>query len=169
MQDRRRIFVRFLLKNPDLSAKDAAIAAGYPPAKAAAAGYALMKHRDVQERIRVETEKRRIALQERLANEAAELEEQKSRLKIDTDSVILGLIDTINIATAKKPVTYITAKGEEKERYVLNLPAAIKGYELLGKHLGMFVERVDVTHQHIKHGVLLVQDIQSEDEWEAGK
>ena len=56
--------------------------------------------------------------------------------------VIEGLKDNIEVAKQAKPL--FDSQGNETGEYKLDLPAANRAYELLGKHQGMFRDRLDI-------------------------
>jgi hypothetical protein len=58
------------------------------------------------------------------------------------EEVIRGLRDNIEMATQAKPV--LDRDGNETGEYKVELTAANRAWELLGKHQGMFRERLDV-------------------------
>lgn len=65
-----------------------------------------------------------------------------SRVAIDKAWVISQLVE--NVETAKQAVPVLDREGNETGDYVQNLVAANKALELIGKELGMFVERREV-------------------------
>ncbi|UWZ92361.1 terminase small subunit [[Pasteurella] aerogenes] len=83
-----------------------------------------------------------------------EAQKQRSeRTKITQDDVLNGLLEVIAMCTGKKVVTETdVAKNESGELIGFDITktkfepaAANKALELLGKHLGMFKDRLDLT------------------------
>ena len=121
----------------DLCAKNAAIRAGYSPFTAEKIGYRL--HKQFQWRID-ELMARRIM-----------------RTDIDSDWVIRELVDVVRSSKEGTPVLDIRGKKvttfvekaldktEVAAVYQFNAKGATGALELLGKHLGMFTEKIEVT------------------------
>lgn len=117
----------------DLCAKNAAIRAGYSPFTAEKIGYRL--HKQFQWRID-ELMARRIM-----------------RTDIDSDWVIRELVDVVRSSKEGTPVLDIRGKkvttylenDEVAAVYQFNAKGATGALELLGKHLGMFTEKVEFT------------------------
>ena len=61
-----------------------------------------------------------------------------------------------------------TAEPVETEGMMFEPAAANRSLELLGKHVGMFTDKVDMTSngQTISSGVLLMPGLQNKEEWE---
>ena len=78
---------------------------------------------------------------------------RSERVQISQDEVIRRLLENADIASGKKATTItIPSKNENGEvigndvaHFVYEPSAVNKALELLGKHLGMFKDRVDVT------------------------
>jgi len=117
----------------DLNATQAAIRAGYSAKTAKQQGQRLLTNVDVQE-----------AIQERM-NKRAE------RTEIDQDFVLQGIVKNIKRCEQAEPVTdregnpVITTNedGELAAAYKYDATNALRGYELVGKHLKMFTDKVD--------------------------
>jgi len=105
----------------DLCAADAARRAGYAPAYADRQGYQQLENPRVQKRLKELMDKR------------------ASKTEIDAEYVLKKIKATIEDAAQKVPV------GEGGAEAMLNHSAALKGLELLGKHLVLFSDKVDVT------------------------
>lgn len=105
--------------------RDAAAGSGYSPGTA----YALMKREDVKARI---AEIREVAVQMAL-----------DKVVITKEWVLAELVDNVLIAKTAVPVR--DKKGKETGVYQIDLGAANRGLELIGKELGMFVEKREVT------------------------
>lgn len=119
----------------DLNATQAAIRAGYSKNRASELGYQLLQKTTVQN-----------AIQEAQNN-------RSERVQITQEEVIRRLLENIDIASGKR-ATVITIPSKNTEgkvigndvaQFVYEPSAVNKALELLGKHLGMFKDRVDVT------------------------
>jgi len=120
---RRAVFVREYLI--DFNATQAAIRAGYSVRTGKAQGSRLLTNADVA-----------AAIAEAQADRAA-------HLGIDADWVLRRLRDLSDRCAQAVPV--IDKSGQETGMYVFNASGAIRAAELVGKHLGMFRERVELT------------------------
>jgi hypothetical protein len=116
---------------------EAAKAAGYGKAAAVRASE-LMRKPPIIERI---TELRRLVAS-RIIEKVAEAESEViERIAIDKAWVLGQLVENVETAKQAKPVTI---DGIEVGIYKQNLAAANRALELLGKELGMFVERHEI-------------------------
>lgn len=119
----------------DLNATQAAIRAGYSKNRASELGYQLLQKTTVQN-----------AIQEAQNN-------RSERVQITQEEVIRRLLENIDIASGKRAtVITIPSKNAEGEvmgndvaQFVYEPSAVNKALELLGKHLGMFKDGVDIT------------------------
>ena len=119
----------------DLNATQAAIRAGYSEQTAYSIGQRLLKKVEVQEAIQQAQNKR------------------SERTQITQDEVIRRLIENVDISMGKKAtVITIPSKsenggvvGNDVAQFVYEPSAANKALELLGKHLGIFKDGVDIT------------------------
>ena len=120
----------------DLNATQAAIRAGYSETTARAIGYENLTKPDIQQ-----------AIQERQAKRSA-------RVELTQDEVVRDLRELRDICMGRKPVRVTevvknTQMGEvtarEVEIYALEPTGAGKALDLLGKHLGMFVDRTELS------------------------
>ena len=119
----------------DLNATQAAIRAGYSEQTGYSIGQRLLKKVEVQEAIQQAQNKR------------------SERTQITQDEVIRRLIENVDISMGKKAtVITIPSKSENGEvmgndvaQFVYEPSAANKALELLGKHLGIFKDGVDIT------------------------
>ncbi len=131
LTDKQKRFIEEYLV--DLNATQAAIRAGYS-----------VKTADVQGAQNLV--KLKVFIQE-AQNKRSE------RVQISQDEVIRRLLENADIASGKKPTTItIPSKNENGEvigndvvHFVYEPSSVNKALELLGKHLGMFKDRVDVT------------------------
>lgn len=110
----------------DLNGTQAAIRAGYSPKTAQVIASQNLSKLMVQE---VLTE----AMQARV-----------ERTEISQDWVLRHLVANLEKAMQKRPV--LDREDEPTGEYVYQGAVANKALELLGKHLGMFVDRAVVTH-----------------------
>ena len=128
----KRIVEEYLV---DLNATQAAIRAGYSEQTGYSIGQRLLKKVEVQEAIQQAQNKR------------------SERTQITQDEVIRLLIENVDISMGKKAtVITIPSKSENGEvmgndvaQFVYEPSAANKALELLGKHLGIFKDGVDIT------------------------
>lgn len=133
LTDKQKRFVEEYLV--DLNATQAAIRAGYSEQTAYSIGQRLLKKVEVQEAIQQAQNKR------------------SERTQITQDEVIRRLIENVDISMGKKAtVITIPSKSENGEvvgndvaQFVYEPSAANKALELLGKHLGIFKDGVDIT------------------------
>lgn len=133
LTDKQKRFVEEYLV--DLNATQAAIRAGYSEQTAYSIGQRLLKKVEVQEAIQQAQNKR------------------SERTQITQDEVIRRLIENVDISMGKKAtVITIPSKSETGEvvgndvaQFVYEPSAANKALELLGKHLGIFKDGVDIT------------------------
>ena len=133
LRERQKRFIEEYLV--DLNATQAAIRAGYSEQTAYSIGQRLLKKVEVQEAIQQAQNKR------------------SERTQITQDEVIRRLIENVDISMGKKStVITIPSKSENGEvvgndvaQFVYEPSAANKALELLGKHLGIFKDGVDIT------------------------
>ena len=133
LTDKQKQFVEEYLV--DLNATQAAIRAGYSEQTAYSIGQRLLKKVEVQEAIQQAQNKR------------------SERTQITQDEVIRRLIENVDISMGKKAtVITIPSKsenggvvGNDVAQFVYEPSAANKALELLGKHLGIFKDGVDIT------------------------
>jgi phage terminase small subunit len=124
----------------DYNASKAAHRAGYSAKTAYSQGNRLLKNVEVLSRVR-------------------ELQIEKTkRLAISQDWVVHQLVDVIEKCI--KPVPVMQWDYEEREmrqtgEYTFDSKGATKALELLGKHLGMYVDKVELKTE----GVTIVNDI----------
>ena len=69
--------------------------------------------------------------------------EQVERLAVSTDFVVLRLLDTLE--RCSQPVPVLDMTGESIGEYTFDSKGALRALELLGKHLGMFEDRLKVA------------------------
>ena len=133
LTDKQKRFVEEYLV--DLNATQAAIRAGYSEQTSYSIGQRLLKKVEVQEAIQQAQNKR------------------SERTQITQDEVIRRLIENVDISMGKKAtVITIPSKsenggvvGNDVAQFVYEPSAANKALELLGKHLGIFKDGVDIT------------------------
>lgn len=110
----------------DLNATQAAIRAGYAKPRASEQGYQLLRKPTVQAAI------------------AKQVAKQAKRLEISQDMVLNGLRENFERAMEHEPVT--DRDGNPTGEYIYNGSVANRALELLGKHLGMFVDKSEIKH-----------------------
>lgn len=120
---RQEAFVREYLV--DLNATQAAIRAGYSAKTAEQQGPRLLGNVGVAEAIRTAQA------------------ERAERVQVTADWVVGRLVENVERAMQTEPVR--DREGNETGEYVYAGAVANKALELLGKHLGLFTDRVDVT------------------------
>lgn len=110
----------------DLNATQAAIRAGYSAKTADVIGCENLVKPNIAKRI------------EELQVERTE------RTTVDADFVLNGLKELNQICMGQKEVTY-TVDGVQESMRVFEQSGAARSFELIGKHLGMFIERKEIT------------------------
>ena len=141
LTDKQKRFVEEYLI--DLNATQAAVRAGYSEKTAYSIGQENLKKPEVQ-----------IAIQE-AQNKRSE------RVQISQDDVLKGLLEVVAISMGNKKITETelskvdgSVVPVDVEKSCFEPHAANKALELLGKHLGMFSQRVElsgtVTNQNIE-------------------
>ncbi|KDD79563.1 terminase small subunit, partial [Glaesserella parasuis] len=133
LTDKQQRFVEEYLI--DLNATQAAIRAGYSADTARQIGAENLSKLVIQE-----------AIQE-AQNKRAE------RVNVTQDDVLKGLLEIISMSTGKQKITETELSKVDGsivpmdvEKVCFEPHAANKALELLGKHLGMFKDKVDVTN-----------------------
>ena len=132
----------------DLNATQAAIRAGYSKNRASELGYQLLQKTTVQN-----------AIQEAQSN-------RSERVRITQEEVILRLLENADIASGKKATTItIPSKNENGEvigndvaHFVYEPSAVNKALELLGKHLGMFTQKMEVSGSVVNQNINMDKD-----------
>ncbi|HHM6704659.1 TPA: terminase small subunit [Pseudomonas aeruginosa] len=171
----RRFVAEYLL---DLNATQAAIRAGYSKNRASEIGYQLLQKPDITSAIQ------------------AAMKERAERTQIDADYVLrrmieidqMDLLDIMTDAMELKPVSqwprvwrqYLSGfdlaemfegRGDEREMIgflkKIKWPDKVKNLELLGRHFGMFKERVE--HSGSAGGPIAVAAMTKEDYKQARK
>lgn len=146
-QKQKRFVEEYLI---DLNATHAAIRAGYSPSSAADIGSENLRKPDIRSSIdkkMAERSKRTGVNADRVLMELAKIGFVNATNVIDIKNGTLKegvtLEDTAAIQSVKVK-TIPTKNGEGIEREI-KLADKIKALELIGKHLGMFIEKMDVN------------------------
>ena len=132
----------------DLNATQAAIRAGYSQNTARSIGQRLLAFVDIQ-----------AAIQQAQSN-------RSERVQITQEEVIRRLLENVDIASGKKATTItIPSKNENGEvigndvaHFVYEPSAVNKALELLGKHLGMFTQKVEMSGSVVNQNINMTKD-----------
>ena len=151
LTDKQKRFVEEYLI--DLNATQAAIRAGYSKNRASELGYQLLQKTTVQQAIEAAQNKR------------------SERVQITQDDVIRMLLENIEIASGKKAVIKTEIRksengelvGDDIAQFVYESSSVNKALELLGKHLGMFSQKVDLTSSDGSMALGSLRDLFSDD------
>ncbi len=130
----------------DLNATQAAIRAGFSPKSASVEGARLL----INAKVAAEIAKAQLARQE--------------RTQVTQDWVVERLRENVDRAMTAEPVT--DKEGNETGEYRYEGAVANGALSLLGKHLGMFVDKKEVTMTG-GSGVLIVPGTVSAEQWQA--
>ena len=145
----------------DLNATQAAIRAGYSPASAWSIGYELLKKPDIRARIDkgiAEQERRTGINADRVLRELGRIAFVSAPDLVNMDDATLkegaSADDLAAIASVKvKTIPGPMGDGAERE---IRLADKLKALELIGKHLGMFTDKVELN---AVEAVQIVDDI----------
>jgi phage terminase small subunit len=114
----------------DLNATQAAIRAGYSKKRANAIGYDLLTNTDIHNTIN------------------AALADRAARTQVTADYVLAKLKEIVERCLQRAPVVNLKGRQiqdeEGRDVWEFNAPGANKALELLGRHLGMFTDKVEV-------------------------
>lgn len=126
LSEKQWLFIKEYLV--DLNATQAAIRAGYSEKTAYSAGQRLLKHVEVQKAV------------------TKAQAERSQRVEVTQDYVINNLVEIVERTMQRRPV--LDRKGEQvtdeegRAVWCFDAKSANKSLELLGKHLGIFAEKV---------------------------
>lgn len=126
LSEKHELFAMEYIK--DLNAAQAAIRAGYSEKTARQQGSRLLTNADIRARIDELMGKR------------------KEELNIDTEFVLSRLVEVSEMCMQAKPVmkwNYEERQLEETGEYTFDSTGANRALELLGKHLGMFKDKIE--------------------------
>lgn len=119
---KQRLFVVEYLK--DLNATQAAIRAGYSEATAKQQGSRLLTNVDIQAEIATKVNKR------------------MEKAELSAEYVLEGIREVVERCKQAEPV--LDKEGTPTGEYRFDATNSLKGYELLGKHLKLWIEK----HEH---------------------
>ena len=133
----------------DLNATQAAIRAGYSPKRASEQGHQLLQKTTVSEAISIamaERSRRTGISQDRVVNELAKIAfvymldvvDEEGRIRSTASQDDLACIESIKHKESS------SINGDSTEREV-KIASKLKALELLGKHLGMWNDKLDVN------------------------
>lgn len=150
LTEKQKLFAREYLI--DLNATQAAIRAGYSEKTAGVIGYENLTKPQIVEAI------------------AVGQKERGQRTNITQDYVLMSIMETVErckqavpvLDRKGDPVMVKTVNGELAPAYTFQAGSVLKGSELLGKHLGMFVDRSEVS-QTVN---MISGEPMTEDDWE---
>ena len=142
----------------DLNGTQAAIRAGYAPGGARQHASRLLAQAPVQAAL------------------AQAMSERRKRTELTADEVIGDLRELRDICMGRKPVKVMTivknaregtAEPVEVEGMMFEPAAANRALEMLGRHMRLFADRIDMTSggQTLQSGVLLVPSVMNERTW----
>ena len=115
----------------DLNATQAAIRAGYSPKTAYSMGQRLLKNVEVQKAVQ------------------SAMDERSKRTEVNADYVLTNLLEIVERCMQRAPVLH---KGEQvvdeegNSVWCFDGKNAIRALELLGKHKGMFTDKLQTEH-----------------------
>ena len=114
----------------DLNATQAAIRAGYSKKTAGQIGERLLKKVEIQQ-----------SMMERMKS-------REKRTEITQDYVLETIMDTVERCRQAEPVMERGADGEMQPsgEYKFDATNVLKGSELLGRHLGMWNDKLKIAH-----------------------
>lgn len=148
MTEKQKRFVEEYLI--DLNATQAAIRAGYSPKYADREGHKLVENSRVSEAIEkalAERSRRTGINQDRVVQELAKIAFVKITDVVNDDCEILPDADEADLAAIEsvKVKSIPTKSGEVGVEREVKLSSKLKALELLGKHLGMWNNKLDVN------------------------
>jgi len=97
-----------------------------------------------------------------IAERIAELSEDRlDRVKVDADDVLRDLMELKDICMGKKDITITDKDGALTTTQVFEHSGANKSLELIGRHLKMFTDKLDIN-AHLKLDGMSDDDLENE-------
>lgn len=95
-----------------------------------------------------------------------EQNKRSERVQITQDEVIRRLLENADIASGKKPIVLTQTRktedgkfiGDDVAQFVYEPSSVNKALELLGKHLGMFKDKVEVSGSMTNQNINMTKD-----------
>ena len=115
----------------DLNATQAAIRAGYSPKTAYSMGQRLLKNVEVQKAVQ------------------RAMDERSKRTEVDADYVLTNLLEIVERCMQRAPVMHKGKQVVDEEGndvWCFDGKVAVRALELLGKHKGMFTDKLQTEH-----------------------
>lgn len=115
----------------DLNATQAAIRAGYSPKTAYSMGQRLLKNVEVQKAVQ------------------SAMDERSKRTEVNADYVLTNLLEIVERCMQRAPVMHKGKQVVDEEGndvWCFDGKVAVRALELLGKHKGMFTDKLQTEH-----------------------
>ena len=87
---------------------------------------------------------------------AAAMAKRTDRVEVKSDYVVAVLVDTIE--RCRQAVAVLDREGNPTGEWRFDANAVLRGCELLGKHVGMYIERHQIEHLDINRALELAKE-----------